>query len=477
MKCNILKNLYIKSNGDVRCDDDYGERILLGSLKEHAEFFPDSFFNNPQYTKIRADFSNNTPPWREVCEKCAIFANGEIEDSFKHKLIKKIQIEPSLHCSLLCTTCSRVGQIREGRKPFLLSLTVLENFLAGIVREHYKVEIIEFCGQGEPLNHPQFSAICQLIKQYLPDTKLHLITNANFDPQDKLVDCYLDEIVVSCDGVDQASYEQFRVSGNFNKCIEFMKVAKQLYPSSKLIWKYIVFKHNDSDEQLIQAQQMADALPVNELQFIVTQYGPISQRFTQIEPEKFPIISRKATLKTHPYVTNMIATTVAHFIGRSKKIKLYQWLYGKTEPFAHHIDRISLSSHEEKFYLSVDGWWVPLKKWAKVFIQVGEQVKAVQSFVTRDDISEIYQYPLASGFRVTLMLENYDPQLNTQLKIGTHWLGQVYTNNYEFVFSEGTREKEPLVIPLHFWKKPKQPELISQNDFILTRFQLASGEF
>lgn len=146
MKCNILKNLYIKSNGDIRCDDDYGERVLLGKITVDSIFSPAALFNNEHYTKIRESFAQDLAPWGETCEKCAIFSNGKIEDALVDKRIHKIQLEPSLHCSLLCPSCSRVNQLREGRYPLLLTQEILRNFLEGLIRETYDVDIFEFCG-------------------------------------------------------------------------------------------------------------------------------------------------------------------------------------------------------------------------------------------------------------------------------------------------------------------------------------------
>lgn len=135
MKCNILKNLYIKSNGDIRCDDDYGERVLLGKITEDQIFSPTVLFRNASYTHIREAFVQGEMPWGETCEKCALLANGSMEDTVSNKQIKRIQIEPSLHCSLLCPTCSRINQLREGRSPFLLSTQRLRNFLQGLAQE------------------------------------------------------------------------------------------------------------------------------------------------------------------------------------------------------------------------------------------------------------------------------------------------------------------------------------------------------
>ena len=456
MKCNILRNLYIKSNGDIRCDDDYGERVVLGKLTDEVAFSPTHLFNNEQDTLIRAAFSQGFAPWGETCEKCSLLANGDIEDSFANKHIQKIQLEPSLHCSLLCPSCSRIKQIREGRKPLLLTQSLLVNFLEGLAREGYTVDTFEFCGQGEPLSHPEFSNLCALINTRFPQAKTLLITNANFDVTEKLAACRLDEVVVACDGAEQASYEQYRVNGSFEKCIRFMQGIKAISPKTYLTWKYVLFKHNCSDAELLKAQELAEQIGVDNLQFIYTQYGPIAERFLKPDADLFPLKSNKVTLKTHPYVNNILAVTSLKKLRLSHLPKQYNFVYGWREPFEHHLDRASLAVHKGCFYIYVDGWYVPQNRLMKVFLRYGEHSKAIQAIFAREDVSAVYQYPYASGFRLTFPLGNAVNN-NFQLQIGTALFDSEYVYDYEFSFSESAYERDPLAIPILFWSKKAKP--------------------
>ncbi len=456
MKCNILKNLYVKSNGDIRCDDDYGERVLLGKISPDSSFSPNQLFANDYYTQIKTAFSEGLAPWGETCEKCAFFANGKIEDGFSGKHIHKIQLEPSLHCFLLCPSCSRVKQIREGRTPLLMTQELLTNFLEGLVGEGYSVDSFEFCGQGEPLNHPEFSGLCRLINKWFPQAKTLLVTNANFDATKKLLDCKLDEIIVACDGAEQASYEQYRVNGNFETCLQFMHTVKSMSPKTYLTWKYILFAHNSSDAELIKAQALADEIDVDNLQFIYTQYGPIAERFLKPEADVFPLKSTKATLKNHPYITNMLAVTSLKKLKLSQLPKRYEFVYGKSEPFQHHLDRASLAVHDGYFYLAVDGWCVPQNRQMKLFLKYGEQSKIIQTIYAREDVSTLYAYPYPSGFRLAFLLGS-TVNNKSVLQLGTSLFGKDYFYDYEFSFADTVLQRNPLDIPIKFIGKKSTP--------------------
>ena len=138
----------------------------------------------------------------------------------------------------------------------------------------------------------------------------------------------LDYIIVSVDGARQESYEQYRVGGKFEMSIDFMrellaarrafsnrfskrrfrellalpderirhyfKLPRRLLryairkrPHAPLLpvvqWKYILFEHNDSDEEITLAQRMAGELGVDEMQFVLSHTSNRSRRFTTEE--------------------------------------------------------------------------------------------------------------------------------------------------------------------------------------------------
>lgn len=60
MNCDILSTLYVKSNGEILCNDDFGERVSLGSCRQSADD-PDihQTLNNDRYQHIREALKND----------------------------------------------------------------------------------------------------------------------------------------------------------------------------------------------------------------------------------------------------------------------------------------------------------------------------------------------------------------------------------------------------------------------------------
>ncbi|MBC3767687.1 radical SAM protein [Neptunicella marina] len=426
MRCNILRNLYIKSNGDIRCDDDYGERVLLGRLNEDSTFSPSLFFNNGKFQKIRHDFENNQLPWGNTCQNCAFLTNGEIEDSFAQKNINKIQLETSLLCALKCPACSREKQIKLGRKPLILSLTKLENLLKGLVSEKFSVKQFEFCGQGEPLNHPEFSTLFHLIKKYYPNANTSLVTNGNFDYLQKLSGCSLTEIIVSVDGSNQSNYQTYRVGGTFEKCVQFMRDIKKFAPACSLVWKYILFNHNDSDNDILAAQAIANELEVDELRFVGTNYGPASNRLST--NLSFPITYQATSIAFHPYIKGTLATLK---LEQTKLATLKKFIPWRSENIMHHLDRAVLAQQNGELLLFIDGWLVANDQSNNAYLCLGKSKKKIVPIFARPDVAKIHQCKKTTGFRVALQVTRDHIGQEIELRFIAQGYLQQYVQAYQ----------------------------------------------
>jgi MoaA/NifB/PqqE/SkfB family radical SAM enzyme len=140
-----------------------------------------------------------------------------------------------------------------------------EKSLRSIREANFRVREIEYCGQGEPLMNREFPEFVRLARAYFPGTSQRLITNGNFDYSKATGGEAIDEILVSCDGRRQKSYEQYRVFGNVDVALAFMRaIPKKIGRQRQLvIWKYILFEFNDSDEEILEAQKLAQELKVD----------------------------------------------------------------------------------------------------------------------------------------------------------------------------------------------------------------------
>lgn len=294
MNCQILRTLYVKANGLIPCEDNRGEWVTLGEVSLDPDWSIATILDGPRYRHLRNSFADGKLPWPDVCEKCALIRHYEdINDRLADRHIEKLQIETALTCTLRCPCCSSLGQLKLRARPYVMNLGVFRRLLESCSAAKYKIDFIEYCGQGEPLTHPRFAEFVRTAREIYPATRQRLVTNANYDYAEKLRGEHVDEIYVSCDGVFQASYEKYRRGGSVAKALKFMRDAAALSQAKRplVVWKYILFEFNDSEKELKAAQDFALEADVGMLMFILTQTEFGSRRYTT---ENYPEILLQA---------------------------------------------------------------------------------------------------------------------------------------------------------------------------------------
>lgn len=305
MNCEILRTLYVKANGEILCNDDQGEQVSL-ALLDIASKSPrlTDVFANEKYQHMRAAFAAGQVPWPSICENCALLRPDEPfgADLIAQGVIQKIQLETSLACALKCPSCSNMAQLRNRPGSVHMPIALVTQMLTELTQEGFRIETIEFCGQGEPLNHPRFHDLLAEVIRLCPDTRLRLVTNGNHDHGAKIGRQLIHETIVSIDGVHQQSYAQYRVNGRVERALAFLRdaVALKQEIGGSVIWKYILFTSNDSDAEILEAQRVAHEIGVDRLWF-VHGHGPMrSQTFTFENARTFPIAYPRVKLESHP---------------------------------------------------------------------------------------------------------------------------------------------------------------------------------
>jgi MoaA/NifB/PqqE/SkfB family radical SAM enzyme len=499
MNCDILSTLYVKSNGEILCNDDFGERISLGSclsnnaaisisgwaasesklsyisvsvgdnylgdlsfvirrpdvVADHAvfnevlcgfdtllpsdqiaiepgqllrfDFFhnktklasfrlaipitmvptktPDRIFednsiacliqidrivihgdestsihdtlNNDRYKNIRAALQDGKTPWPNVCEHCSFFRPDEpySNDLFKDRIIQKIQFESSLACALKCPQCSNLVQIKTRSGARHLGPGSMSDLLKTKKKNEYQIRSIEDCGQGEPLNNPRFPELLATARRIFPSTLQRVITNGNHDYSKTMGTEYVEEIVVAIDGAYQESYEKYRVKGDISKAFKFMSDAIEFQkPKGGLVvWKYVLFETNDSDEELLEAQRLGDQLGVSRLWFVHSHTSNRSKRYTYEDPHTIPIISSRVKIDSHPsYFRHAVTIAPAKAPDR---------IFGDSSIFClMHIDMIVIHANGS---ISISGWAASESSLSHISLSVDDNYIGDLSFVIR----------------------------------------------------------------------------------------------
>jgi hypothetical protein len=302
MHCNILKVLSLRANGEFTCNHGAGQQISLGWASDAPDWSADALFANDRYARMRALFRRGVTPWGDVCERCYALRRNEPYSQGSPRHVTKISVEPSLACALRCPSCSRAELVKQRSGSVFLPLAKWQRLLASLHDEGYRVDLFFLCGHGEPLAHPEIESFVAAARDAFPTTPVVINTNGNYRFAESFPrGFYPDRLIVSVDGARQDAYEQYRINGDIASAIQFMRDARDACGRSPAVeWKYILFRHNDSDEELIAAQRQAAALDLDGLQFVLTHTPERSLRFTPENIEQLPLVWSRAYPETTP---------------------------------------------------------------------------------------------------------------------------------------------------------------------------------
>jgi radical SAM protein with 4Fe4S-binding SPASM domain len=160
-----------------------------------------------------------------------------------------LSIEPTTACNLACPECPS-GLKQFSRPKGKLDLNVHKQMLEQVKSS---VFYVNYYFQGEPFLHPQFLDLireAKLAKMYTATS-----TNAHFIDKAKaleIIDSGLDRLIISVDGITQATYEQYRVNGSLSKVLEasvLLVEAKKERKSATpfLIFQFLAVKPNEAE--------------------------------------------------------------------------------------------------------------------------------------------------------------------------------------------------------------------------------------
>ncbi len=111
---------------------------------------------------------------------------------------------------------------------------------------------------GEPTLHPRLAEMINRVKEF---ATVDLATHGLFITEESARDiAKCDTISISIDGLDQQTYEQYRVGGKLDDAMRGMKLLAK-YAPNRVNWTFVVFKNNE--HQISAAKLLAQELGVN----------------------------------------------------------------------------------------------------------------------------------------------------------------------------------------------------------------------
>jgi hypothetical protein len=154
---------------------------------------------------------------------------------------------------------------------------------------------IDFFNYGEAFLHKRALDMVEYIKSRYPHVYLYTSTNGLAFSEEgarRLARSGIDEVTFSLDGATPESYVHYRQRGDFAKAIRNLAALCDEKKKNGLDvpfvnWRYILFSHNDTDQEMDLARKMAADLGVDRLTWEITDHpeNMYSRRFVPGSPE------------------------------------------------------------------------------------------------------------------------------------------------------------------------------------------------
>lgn len=155
--------------------------------------------------------------------------------------------------------------LTRGRIPRSRNGTLPPEVLERVVTEAGdRIERLDLFNYGEPFLYRHLIRVLRHVRRVMPSTIVVVSTDGmqvRPEVQDAIVaERLLDDVVFSVDGCDEDSYRRYRIRGRFETAFaNMLRFHDRARGSSvRVIWQYVVFRWNDSDDQLQRAIAMAE---------------------------------------------------------------------------------------------------------------------------------------------------------------------------------------------------------------------------
>ncbi len=275
------------------CSDPYAKRVM-GDVRQQTLT---QVWRGSIASELRADINAGGSWFCGDCplkEPLAADAPLPQRDLNVGPLPSRLYVECTAACNISCfqACCAPETGITRTRQAGMLDFDLFTRVIdeAGptLVR-------VDFFNYGEAFLHKRAVEMCEYIKTKFPHIYLYTSTNGGALTEEKarrLVHSGIDEVTFSIDGASQAVYEKYRQRGKFDVATANLRAmadekAKHGRDVPQLNWRYILFKWNDSDEEMEQARRLAVEFGVDRLSWEITDHpeDSFSRRFAPGTPD------------------------------------------------------------------------------------------------------------------------------------------------------------------------------------------------
>lgn len=260
------------------CADPYAKRVVGDARTQTIQ----EIWQGATLTQLRKDMN---AAGSEFCGDCPLkrpLEPGEVATERSVEVGRhpgRMFIECTAACNISCfeACCAPETGITKTRQAGMLDFDLFKRVIDEVGPSLGR---IDFFNYGEAFLHKRAVEMCEYIKAHHPHIYVYTSTNGGALSEEqarRLVHSGIDEVTFSIDGATPESYVQYRQRGKFDVSIrnlramvdEKRKAGRDL---PQINWRYILFKWNDSDEEMALARRMAEEIGVDRLCWEITDH-------------------------------------------------------------------------------------------------------------------------------------------------------------------------------------------------------------
>ncbi len=274
------------------CADPYAKRVLGDARVESVE----AVWQGERIRTLREDLNRGSSTFCGDCSLKLPLAADEPAparplDVGRHP--RRMFIECTAACNISCfqACCAPETGITRTRQAGMLDVDLFTRVLDEVGPSLYR---IDFFNYGEAFLHKRAVEMCEIVKTRFPHIYLYTSTNGTALTEAqarRLVHSGIDEVTFSIDGARPETYNQYRQRGKFDVALRNLRAMadeKQRHGRDLpwINWRYILFKWNDSDEEMELARSLAAEAGADRLCWEITDHpeDSFSRRFAPGTP-------------------------------------------------------------------------------------------------------------------------------------------------------------------------------------------------
>ncbi|MGD2090139.1 MAG: radical SAM protein [Candidatus Aminicenantes bacterium] len=315
-----VKEIVVLADGRVTtcCLDPRGENTFANIYQDDFEGMLTKF---QDFKQKLVECGENFP----ICIKC-VEARKNYYNEF-HKINPSAQeiksflsaeavprqlvIELTVACNMSCTACisgkKQIKKYRNVENGLFLDTKILKKWLSHYIHRIHSIRLFNY---GETFLHSGAIEFCDFLTSSNPGIRLIIATNIlpldNNEKIKNLIKAQPNALFVSLHGTNQDSVSKYMgPNADFQQALNIMKKIVTLrsqmgYEAPLVVWKYILFNWNDSDEEMQLAKSLAKEYGIDFIGFEITSGDIASKRFYKGSKE-FEALKKSKYFMNHIY--------------------------------------------------------------------------------------------------------------------------------------------------------------------------------